>query len=420
VDRLIIEGPTRLCGEVKIDGSKNSTLPIMASAMLSDEKSVIKGIPALSDVFTMIKILRFLGAKVNFQGGKLTIEPNGYKGDTAPYRHVSTMRASICLLGPLLAKLKYAKISLPGGCVIGPRPINIHIKGIKALGADVRIEHGYLIAKTKGLRGASVYLGGPYGSSVLATANVMMAAVLAKGKTTIQHAACEPEIVDLAEFLVKMGARIKGQKTHTIEIEGVKSLHGAMHTVISDRVEAGTYMVASCATKGDVTIKGAKVEHLCALIDKLTDSGALISTKADGTIRVRAPYKMKAVHITTLPYPGFPTDLQAQVMALMSIAKGISVITEKIYPERFMHIGELNRMGAHIGLEGESAIIQGTRSLSSAKVMASDLRASAALVIGGMVSKGKTEISRIYHLDRGYCDMETKLSKLGAKITRVK
>jgi UDP-N-acetylglucosamine 1-carboxyvinyltransferase len=420
MDKLIIEGPTRVTGEVQIEGSKNATLPIMAACLLSDEKSVIKGVPALSDVFTMMRILRSFGVKINFSDGVLEIEPSGYKGYTALYKYVSTMRASICVLGPLLAKLHYTKVSMPGGCVIGPRPINLHVKGIQALGADVKIEHGYLIARTKGLKGSTVYLGGAFGSSVLATANVMTAATLAKGKTIIENAASEPEVVDLAEFLIKMGAKIKGQKTHTIEIEGVKSLHGATHTVIPDRIEAGTYIIAACATKGDVTVRGANADHLGALIDKLTEAGAVITNKHNGTIRARAPWSLKCVDVTTLPYPGFPTDLQAQMMALMSISKGISIITEKIYPERFIHISELNRMGAQIVLEGESAIIKGVRSLSGAEVMASDLRASAALVIGGLVGKGQTTISRIYHLDRGYKDVEGKLSRLGAKIRRTK
>jgi UDP-N-acetylglucosamine 1-carboxyvinyltransferase len=420
MDKLIIEGPTRLSGEVQVHGSKNASLPIMAACLLSDEKSVIKGVPALSDVFTMIKILRSFGVKVNFEADVVEIEPQGYKGDTALYKYVSTMRASVCVLGPLLAKQRFAKVSLPGGCVIGPRPINLHIKGIKALGADVKVEHGYLIAKTKGLRGNSIYLAGTFGSSVLATANVMTAAALAKGKTVIEHAACEPEVVDLGEFLIKMGAKIKGLRTHTIEIEGVKSLHGAQHTVISDRIEAGTYITAACATRGDVTVKGADITHLDALIDRLTEAGAVITTKPNGAIRARAPYRLRAVDVTTLPYPGFPTDLQAQMMALMSIAKGISIITEKIYPERFMHIGELNRMGADIILESESGIVKGVKGLSGAEIMASDLRASAALVIGGLIGKGKTEIARIYHLDRGYKNMEEKLQKLGARIKRIK
>jgi UDP-N-acetylglucosamine 1-carboxyvinyltransferase len=420
MDKLVIEGPSRLTGEVRIDGSKNAALPIMAACILADDKSIIQGVPELSDVFTMCKILRVLGVKVSFFNGRLEIDPAGYRGNTADYRYVSTMRASICILGPLLARHGYAKVSLPGGCVIGPRPINIHRKGLESLGANIVTEHGYVIAKTKGLKGDSVYLGGPFGSSVLATANVMMAASMAKGRTVIEYAACEPEIVDLADFLIKMGANIQGHRTHTIEIEGVKSLHGATHNIIPDRIEAGTYMIASCATKGDITIKGAEAGHLRALTDKLSEAGAIITIKPNGDIRARALRRLKAIDATTLSYPGFPTDLQAQIMALMSVSKGIAIITEKIYPERFIHIGELNRMGANITLEGESAIIHGVNYLSGAEVMASDLRASAALVIGALAAKGKTDISRIYHLDRGYKDMEKKLTMLGARVERLK
>jgi len=420
MDKLIIEGPTRLSGDVRIDGAKNAALPIMAACLLSEGKSVIKGVPQLSDVFTMCKILRVVGAKVNFSDGTLEISPGAYTGNTAAYSYVSTMRASICILGPLLVRQLYAKVSLPGGCIIGPRPINIHTKGLSALGADIKVEHGYLIAKTRGLKGNTIYLGGTFGSSVLATANVMMAATLAKGKTIIEYAACEPEIVDLAEFLIKMGAKIKGHRTHTIEIEGVKRLRGATHKIIPDRIEAATYMIAACATKGDITVRGANINHLRALIDILTEAGAVITKKPNSAIRVRASRRLNTIGLATLPYPGFPTDLQAQLMALMAVSNGIAIITEKIYPERFMHVGELNRMGAQISLEGDSAIIRGVKNLSGAEVMASDLRASAALVIGGLIAKGKTTISRIYHLDRGYKDMEKKLSLLGAKIKRVK
>ena len=420
MDKLIIEGPTRLSGDVRIDGAKNAALPIMVACLLSEGKSVIKGVPQLSDVYTMCKILRVVGAKVNFSDGTLEISPGAYTGNTAAYSYVSTMRASICILGPLLVRQLYAKVSLPGGCIIGPRPINIHTKGLSALGADIKVEHGYLIAKTRGLKGNTIYLGGTFGSSVLATANVMMAATLAKGKTIIEYAACEPEIVDLAEFLIKMGAKIKGHRTHTIEIEGVKRLRGATHKIIPDRIEAATYMIAACATKGDITVRGANINHLRALIDILTEAGAVITKKPNSAIRVRASRRLNTIGLATLPYPGFPTDLQAQLMALMAVSNGIAIITEKIYPERFMHVGELNRMGAQISLEGDSAIIRGVKNLSGAEVMASDLRASAALVIGGLIAKGKTTISRIYHLDRGYKDMEKKLSLLGAKIKRVK
>jgi UDP-N-acetylglucosamine 1-carboxyvinyltransferase len=329
------------------------------------------------------------------------------------------MRASFCVLGPLLGKLKKAKVSLPGGCVIGVRPVDLHLKGIKALGADISIDSGYVLAKTNRLRGAHIYLGGVYGSSVLATDNVMMAAVLASGKTVIESAACEPEVVDLAEFLIKMGAKIKGHGTPIIEIEGVKNLRGAVHSIIPDRIEAGTMILASLITKGDILIKNVQYQHLGALIDKLDEAGARVS-RADGSLRVRGNKRLKAVNITTLPYPGFPTDMQAQMMALMCVTGGISVVTEKIYPDRFMHVSELNRMGAHIQREGPHAIVEGIKCLSGAPVMASDLRASACLVLAGLAAKGKTSISRIYHLERGYENIEEKLINLGARVWREK
>ncbi|MBN1405256.1 MAG: UDP-N-acetylglucosamine 1-carboxyvinyltransferase [Candidatus Omnitrophica bacterium] len=419
MDKLFIKGRSKLKGKVRTSGSKNSVLPIMAACLLTKERSVIKNVPDLSDVRTMVRLLQRLGAKVEFCDRTLIIEPGNYKGDTATYKFVSVMRASVCVLGPLLAKQKTANVSLPGGCVIGPRPVDLHIKGLKALGADIDISHGYLIAKAKQLQGANMYLGGAYGSSVLATGNIMMAATLAKGKTTIENAACEPEVVDLAEMLIKMGAKIKGHKTHTIEIEGVKSLGGASHTTIPDRIEAGTFMIAAAMSSGDVIIEGARADHLGALIDKLKSTGAHINSNTDG-IKVKGGRTIKPVDVVTLPFPGFPTDLQAQITAMMCLAKGISIVTEKIYPERFMHISELNRMGADIILEGESAIIKGQRRLMGAPVMASDLRASAALVLAGLVGEGTTEISRIYHLDRGYENIEQKLASLGAKIWREK
>jgi len=329
------------------------------------------------------------------------------------------MRASFCVLGPLLGKFKKAKVSLPGGCVIGVRPVDLHLKGIRALGTDISVESGYVIAKAQKLHGNHIYLGGVYGSSVLATDNVMMAAVLAGGKTVIESAACEPEVVDLAEFLIKMGAKIKGHGTPIIEIEGVKNLHGATHTIIPDRIEAGTMMLAALITRGDILIKNVFYKHLGALIDRLEEAGGAI-VKTDNSIHMRYKKHLKAVNITTLPYPGFPTDMQAQMMALMSVTPGISVITEKIYPDRFMHVAELNRMGAHIQREGPHAIVEGIEGLSGAPVMASDLRASACLVLAGLAAKGKTSISRIYHLERGYENIEEKLQGLGAKIWREK
>ncbi len=419
MDKLIINGGQTLKGTVEISGAKNAALPILAATLLTDEVSVIKNVPPLRDVYTMLKIMRTLGVKVQMDNGTITVEPKGYKGYLAPYKLVSTMRASVCVLGSLLAKQKFAQVSLPGGCVIGPRPIDLHIKGIKSLGADVKIEHGYIIAKAKRLRGSRIYLGGAFGSSVLATANVMMAATLAKGKTVIENAACEPEIIDLINFLNKMGAKIKGEKTHLIEIEGVKQLKGAGHIVIPDRIETGTYMIAAAITRGDITIKNARFEHVGAVVDKLQEAGVTI-TRPNNEIRVRLTRTLRPVEVTTLPYPGFPTDMQAQMMSLMCIADGISVITEKIYPDRFMHVSELNRMGAQIMLEGPSGIVKGVKRLSGAPVMASDLRASAALVLAGLVAKGETEIRRIYHLERGYENMDDKLIKLGAEIRREK
>jgi UDP-N-acetylglucosamine 1-carboxyvinyltransferase len=419
MDKLVIEGGKRLHGTVTISGAKNACLPILAATLLSDDKSVIRNIPALKDMSTMLKILKNFGVRVQQDGSAVTVEPKGYSKHTAPYELVSTMRASICVLGPLLAKQKRAEVSFPGGCVIGPRPIDIHLKGLTALGAKIKVEKGYLIADGKNLKGTHIYLGGHFGSSVLATDNVMMAATLARGVTIIENAACEPEVADLAVFLVKMGAKIKGYGTPRIIVEGVKKLHGAEHTVIADRIEAGTYMLAAAITKGDLTLKNAKLEHMIAMVDKLRESGLDIKNVPNG-IRVRYVKKLKPTDMTTLPYPGFATDMQAQFMSLMAVTDGISVITEKIYPERFIHISELNRMGANILLEGPCAIIKGVKSLSGAPVMASDLRASAALVLAGLVAKGRTDVHRIYHLDRGYEDLEEKLLKLGAKVWREK
>ncbi|MFA4854224.1 MAG: UDP-N-acetylglucosamine 1-carboxyvinyltransferase [Candidatus Omnitrophota bacterium] len=419
MDKLIIEGGVKLKGEVTVSGAKNAVLPIMAATLLTDEPCVIKNVPHLRDSNSMLKILRALGKIAEFDKGKVMVCAGKAANHIAEYKLVSTMRASFCVLGPLLGKLKKAKVSLPGGCVIGVRPVDLHLKGIKALGADISIDSGYVLAKTNRLRGAHIYLGGVYGSSVLATDNVMMAAVLASGKTVIESAACEPEVVDLAEFLIKMGAKIKGHGTPIIEIEGVKNLRGAVHSIIPDRIEAGTMILASLITKGDILIKNVQYQHLGALIDKLDEAGARVS-RADGSLRVRGNKRLKAVNITTLPYPGFPTDMQAQMMALMCVTGGISVVTEKIYPDRFMHVSELNRMGAHIQREGPHAIVEGIKCLSGAPVMASDLRASACLVLAGLAAKGKTSISRIYHLERGYENIEEKLINLGARVWREK
>ncbi|MDD4894681.1 MAG: UDP-N-acetylglucosamine 1-carboxyvinyltransferase [Candidatus Omnitrophica bacterium] len=419
MDKLVIEGGIKLKGEVTVSGSKNAVLPILAATLLTDEPCIIRNAPALRDTNTMLKILRSLGKNAEFDKGIVFISSTKHANFIADYKLVSTMRASFCVLGPMLAKLKKAKVSLPGGCIIGVRPVDLHLKGIKSLGADITVESGYVLAKANYLKGNYVYLGGVYGSSVLATDNVMMAATLARGRTVIESAACEPEVADLAEFLIKMGAKIKGHGTPTIEIEGVKQLRGAEHTIIPDRIEAGTMMLAALITKGDITIKNIRFEHLGALIDKLDEAGASVM-KTDSSIRMRLKNKLNAINVTTLPYPGFPTDMQAQIMSLMSVTPGISVITEKIYPDRFMHVAELNRMGARIQREGPHAIVEGVKQLSGAPVMASDLRASACLVLAGLVASGKNSVSRIYHLERGYENIEEKLRGLGAKIWREK
>ncbi len=419
MDKLVIEGGKRLEGTVEISGAKNAALPVLAATLLSKEPSVIKNVPQVADVFTMVRILKSLGAKVQHSGNTVEVDPVHVKNPVLTYKFVSTMRGSICFLGPLLARFGQAQVSFPGGCVIGPRPIDLHLKGIRSLGAEVSLDHGYVIAKASKLKGARIYLGCAYGSSVLGTANIMMAATLARGRTVIDNAACEPEVVDLGNYLKKMGAKIEGLGSPSIEIEGVKKLEGAAYSLIPDRIEAGTYMIASAMTKGDVTIKNMNLNMLGAMLDKLREAGVLITEKK-GNVRIRRQKILKPISVTTLPYPGFPTDLQAQMMALMCIVPGISVITEKIYPERFMHVSELNRMGANIMLEGPSAIVSGSKTLSGAPVMASDLRASAALVLAGLVAEGATDISRVYHLDRGYENLVTKLQSLGARIRREK
>ena len=420
MDRLIIEGGRPLKGTVEISGAKNSVLPIMAASLLTDEPCVIKGAPFLRDVDTMTEILRALRVKVNRTSRNITITGSHTK-TKAPYDLVSTMRASVCVLGPLLAKGGHAEVSFPGGCVIGPRPIDLHLKGLEALGVKIKIKSGYIVAEAKKLKGAKIYLGGHFGSSVLATANIMTAATLAVGTTVIENAACEPEVTDLAKFLISMGAKIEGHSTHTIKIIGVKKLHGTTYTVLPDRVEAGTYMLAGAITGGELFLKNAKAEHLFAVIDKLRECGVKIEEASDGiSVRKSKKKRTKSTAIATLPYPGFPTDMQAQMMSFLSVAEGISVITEKVYPERFIHISELSRMGARVLLEGPNAIIKGVKCLYGADVMASDLRASAALVLAGLVAKDKTRIHRIYHLDRGYEALDKKLKAVGAMIWREK
>jgi UDP-N-acetylglucosamine 1-carboxyvinyltransferase len=417
MESFLIKGGVPLHGEVEISGSKNAALPIMAATLLSSEPCVVRRVPDLSDTRFMVKILESLGAKVKFENGTLTVHAKKIKG-YADYDLVRKMRGSICIAGPLLARLHKARISLPGGCIIGARPINLHLKGFEALGAKIKIEGGYIDATAKKLTGNSMFLGGRAGPTVLGTANIMMAATLADGVTVIESAACEPEVVDVANFLNAMGADILGAGGPTITINGVKKLHGAEHQVIPDRIEAATFLIAAGATNGEVTLKGARADHLRAVIDKLNEAGVSVERSGINLI-ARRNKKLKPVDVTTLPYSGFPTDVQAQMMSLLALAPGISIITERIFESRFMHVSELARLGADIEIEGPSAIVKGGRTLSGAPVMASDLRASAALVIAGLAAKGATQVNRIYHLDRGYEKMDAKLRKLGARIQRV-
>ena len=417
MESLLIKGGVPLHGDVTISGAKNAVLPIMAATLLTGEPCVIRNVPNLSDVKFMGQILTWLGAKVEIEGNTVRVHAKKIRG-MGDYDLVRKMRGSICIMGPLLGRLKKATVSLPGGCVIGARPINLHLKGFEALGAKIKIENGYVEASAKRLVGADLFLGGRAGSTVLGTANVMMAATLAEGVTVIESAACEPEVVDVANFLNAMGAKISGAGSPTITITGVKELHGAEHEVIPDRIEAATYAIAAAATNGEVTLRGARADHLHAVLDKLQSAGVKMTRSAAGLTFSRGG-KFKPLDITTLPYPGFPTDVQAQMMALMILTPGISIITERIFESRFMHVSELTRLGADIEIEGPSAIVKGGKPLSGAPVMASDLRASAALVIAGLAAKGTTQVNRIYHLDRGYETMDAKLRKLGARIERI-
>ena len=417
MESFLIKGGVPLRGTVEISGSKNAALPIMAAALLTDEPCVIRRVPDLSDTRFMVEILKSLGAEATFEGGAVTVHAQKIRG-YADYELVRKMRGSICIAGPLLARLRKARISLPGGCVIGARPINLHLKGFEALGAKIKIESGYVDATAKKLSGSSLFLGGRAGPTVLGTANVMLAATLADGVTVIESAACEPEVVDLADFLTAMGAKISGAGSPTITITGVKKLHGAEHEVIPDRIEAATFLIAAAATNGEVILRGARADHLRAVLDKLGEAGVAVTRRGKHLVARRGG-KLKPVDITTLPYAGFPTDVQAQMMSLLALAPGISIITERIFESRFMHVSELARLGVDIEIEGPSAIVKGGRPLSGAPVMASDLRASAALVIAGLAAKGETQVNRIYHLDRGYERMDAKLRKLGARIERV-
>jgi UDP-N-acetylglucosamine 1-carboxyvinyltransferase len=414
VEAITVRGGARLKGTVAVSGAKNASLPILAATLLAPGKHRIRNVPRLRDVDTACRLLGTLGAR-SWGEGEITVETGRLSGAEAPYDLVKTMRASILVLGPLLARTGKARVSLPGGCAIGERPVNLHLMAMEALGANIVLEHGYIEAATEGLRGGQVTFEQP---TVTGTANALMAAVLAKGKTVLENAACEPEVVDLAKALKSMGARIRGAGTRTIAISGVSKLRPLSHTVMPDRIEAGTLMVAAAITRGDVLIQGAQPEHSASVIDKLREAGIAVEEE-EGGLRVRGPGRARSVDIRTGPYPAFPTDMQAQFMALLAVSKGLGVITETVFENRFMHAAELKRMRADITLEGNHALVRGSKGLSGAQVMATDLRASASLVLAGLRGEGETVISRAYHLDRGYEGLEAKLASLGARTARL-
>lgn len=418
MDKILVHGGRPLRGSVKISGSKNSALPILAATLLTKEQCTISRVPDLSDIHYMLTILSELGCEVERASGVVTIKAEKVLTE-APYDIVRKMRASVCILGPLLGREREATVSLPGGCIIGDRPIDLHLRGFEALGAAVRVQGGNVKVLAPELRGATITLRGKFGSTVLGTDNVMMAAVLADGTTVIDGAAEEPEVVDLANFLISMGAKIEGAGTRRIIIEGVKELHGAEHEVIPDRIEAGTFLAAAAICGEDVTLRRVDPAHLKAVTDPLALAGFSISSTAD-SITLRPGSTRRALKLDTLPYPGFPTDMQAQMCALLATTDGISVVNENVFPQRFMHVAELKRMGADIELQGATAVINGVSKLSGAPVMASDLRASAALVLAGLQAEGITEVNRVYHIDRGYESIDEKLNSLGAEIERVK
>ena len=419
MEMMVIRGGVPLGGSVRVGGSKNAALPMMAAAMLADGQTRIRNVPDLMDIRTMSRLLRTLGVEVVRQGRDLLVQVKDDRPVMASYDIMRTMRAGVCVLGPLLARRRSAVVSMPGGCAIGSRPIDLHIKGMTALGARIRVEHGYLDCQAaRGLRGCEMYLGGPFGSTVLGTANVMMAASLARGATLIESAACEPEVQNLARMLVTMGAEIEGIGTPRLRITGVKCLEATTFETIPDRIEAGTLLMAGALTGGRVTVENVRWDHMMAVLDKLSELGLRLRRNGDDTVTVVGRKRFRPADVTTLAFPGYPTDLQAQLMTLMCLTDGISVVTEKVYPDRFMHVAELNRLGARIRKENNMAVVHGVKKLSGAKVMASDLRASAALVLAGLVAEGKTEVRRIYHLDRGYENLDRKLRKLGARIVR--
>jgi len=417
MDKFVITGGTPLRGEIPTNGSKNAALPALAAALLTDEPVVLHRIPRVRDIRTMQRLLVDIGTQTDVDGETVRLRTERIVCPEAPYELVKTMRASSLVLGPLVARSGRARVSLPGGCAIGARPINLHIFGLEQLGARINQSHGYIEAEAEdGLRGAIVNFDR---ITVTGTEDLMMAAVLAKGETVLRNAAREPEVVDLANLLIQMGARIEGAGTSVIRIEGVERLHGAEHTIIPDRIEAGTFVIAAAITGGDVAVTGCEPEHLAALVSKLQQTGVEVTQPGPGTLQVRGDGGLRSVDITTEEYPGFATDLQAQYMALMTQAEGIAIVTETIFENRFMHAQELARMGANIRLDGKQAIVAGPRQLTGAGVIASDLRASASLVLGALVARGETVIDRVYHIDRGYEKIEAKLARVGAKIRRV-
>ncbi|HEY3432195.1 MAG TPA: UDP-N-acetylglucosamine 1-carboxyvinyltransferase [Rhodocyclaceae bacterium] len=415
MDKLLIEGGTALKGEVAISGAKNAALPLLCTALLTKQPVTFTNVPDLNDVGTMLKLLAQMGVAVERNGDTVVLDAGGLNNPVAPYEMVKTMRASILVLGPLVSRCGEARVSLPGGCAIGARPVDQHIKGLQAMGAEILVEQGYVQAKVGKLKGARLFTDMV---TVTGTENLMMAACLADGETVIENAAREPEVVDLANCLVAMGARISGAGTDVIRIQGVSELRGTTHSIMPDRIETGTYLCAAAATGGDVRLTGTSSAYLDAVIDKLMDAGCDITCNRD-SIQLKAPQRLNAVSIRTAPYPAFPTDMQAQFMAINCVAKGTAIIRETIFENRFMHAVELIRLGADIKIDGNTAVVTGAEALSGATVMATDLRASASLVVAGLAAKGETLIERIYHLDRGYDGLEQKLAALGAKVRRV-
>ncbi|MHC4127095.1 MAG: UDP-N-acetylglucosamine 1-carboxyvinyltransferase [Planctomycetota bacterium] len=424
MDAFRIHGGRRLSGRIAVDGSKNACLPLMAASLLTEEPVTLRGAPALADITNMSRLLGKLGVTVDGSHGTISLRSTDTSLTHAPYQIVSTMRAGICVLGPMVARRGRARVSMPGGCQLGTRPVDLHLRGLEALGANIDLRGGDIVAEADRLTGATVFLGGPFGSTVLGTANVMCAATLARGRTIIESAACEPEVVDLAVMLNSMGARVSGAGTPRVVVDGVDELGPADHTVMPDRIVAATWAVAAAITNGEVTLNDFPYDNLLAVVDRLTEIGVHVDRldpDADPkrcAVRVSCQRVLKPVMITTQPYPGFPTDLQAQMMALLCLAQGNSIVTEKIYPERFNHVAELGRMGAQLFRQGPTVMVQGVPRLVAAQVMASDLRGSACLVLAGLVAEGTTTISRVYHLDRGYARMEETLNALGARIER--